>query len=58
MSVDVLLISVESEDYTLGEILQLVDKYQQENPDMEVFLDGDRKAIMGRPRHLQRLPER
>lgn len=55
MPVDVLLISVDSDDYTLGQIMQMVEKYQQENPGMDVFLDGDRRAIMGRPRQMQRL---
>ncbi len=58
MSVDVVLCSVDSDDYTLGEIMHMVEKYRQDNPGMEVFLDGDRRAIMGRPRTVQDALER
>ena len=58
MSVDKVLIDVASDDYSLGQIMQMVDRYQQDYPDMEVFLDGDRRAIMARPRNVQRSLER
>ena len=49
MDNEVVLIDVDSDEYTLGQIMQMVARYQDENPDMEVFLDGDRHAIVGRP---------
>ena len=58
MSVDKVLIDVGSDDYSLGQIMQMVDRYQQDFPEMEVFLDGDRRAIMGRPIMVQRSLER
>ena len=58
MSVDKVLIDVDSDDYSLGQIMSMVEQYQQDYPDMEVFLDGDRRAIMGRPRAVQRSLER
>ena len=45
-----ILVSVDSDDYSLGQIMQMVSAYQQEHPDMDVFLDGDRRAIVGRTR--------
>ncbi|MFA7622667.1 MAG: hypothetical protein WCX76_02800 [Candidatus Methanomethylophilaceae archaeon] len=49
---------VGSQDLTLTEVLRLVERIQDENPDMEVFLDGDKRAIMGRPRVVQVALER
>ncbi|MDD2532031.1 hypothetical protein SDC9_145309 [bioreactor metagenome] len=49
---------VGSQDLTLTEVLRLVEKIRDENPDMEVFLDGDKRAIMGRPRVVQVALER
>ena len=58
MSVDKILIDVDSDDYSFGQIMCMVDRYQQDYPEMEVFLDGDRRAIMGRPISVQRSLER
>lgn len=55
---DRVFMDVGSQDLTLTEVLRLVEKIQDENPDTEIFLDGDRKAIMGRPRIVQRALER
>jgi len=55
---DRVFMDVGSQNLTLTEVLRLVEKIQDENPDTEVFLDGDRKAIMGRPRVVQRALER
>lgn len=43
-----ILISVDSDEYTLGQIMQMVNTYQDQHPEMEVYLDGDRRAIVGR----------
>ena len=48
MASEEILVSVDSDDYTLGQIMQMVNQYQDEHPDMEVYLDGDRRAIVGR----------
>ena len=48
MADEEILLNVDSDEYTLGQIMQMVNKYQDEHPDMEVFLDGDRRAIVGR----------
>ena len=45
---DVVILDVDDSDMTLAEIFQLVDRYQSEHPEMDVYLDGDRRAIMGR----------
>ena len=48
MDSEVVLISVDSDEYTLGQIMQMVNRFQDENPDMQVYLDGDRRAIIGK----------
>ena len=50
---DVLLEDVSDPSYTLSQILHMVDRYRESNPDMDIYLDGDRRAIMGRPHTLQ-----
>ena len=55
---DRVFMDVGSQNLTLTEVLRLVEKLQDENPDTEIFLDGDKKAIMGRPRIVQRALER
>lgn len=45
---EVILVDVNSDDYSLGQIMQLISSYQQDHPEMDVFLDGDRRAIIGR----------
>ena len=48
MSEEEILLDVDSDEYTLGQIMQMVNRYQDEHPEMDVFLDGDRRAIVGR----------
>ena len=48
MSEEEILLDVDSDEFTLGQIMQMVNRYQDEHPEMEVFLDGDRRAIVGR----------
>ena len=48
MADEEILLNVDSDEYTLGQIMQMVNTYQDEHPDMEVFLDGDKRAIVGR----------
>ena len=47
---DRVFIDVRTCDLTLSEIFRKIEDIQSENPDLEIFLDGDRHAIMGRPR--------
>ena len=57
-NMDVVIMDVDDSDMTLSEILQMVDRFQSEHPDMDVYLDGDRRAIMGRPHAVQECLER
>ncbi len=57
-TMDVVIKDVDDPDMTLSEIMQLVQIYQSDNPDMDVYLDGDRRAIMGRPHNVQEGLER
>ncbi|MBR2348793.1 MAG: hypothetical protein IKA66_06755 [Candidatus Methanomethylophilaceae archaeon] len=49
---EVILVDVDSDDYSLGQIMQMVNSFQQDHPEMDVFLDGDRRAIVGRTRQI------
>ncbi len=53
ITMDVVMMDVDDPGMTLSEILQLVERYQSEHPEMDIYLDGDRRAIMGRPHTLQ-----
>lgn len=55
---DVVIMDVDDSDMTLSEILQMVDRFQSEHSDMDVYLDGDRHAIMGCPHAVQECLER
>ncbi len=55
---DVVIMDVDDPNMTLSEIIQLVDRFQSEHPEMDVYLDGDRRAIMGRPHSVQEGLER
>ena len=37
-------------DLTLREVLKKIEDIQAENPDLDVFFDGDEYAICSRPR--------
>jgi len=47
---DKVFIDVRKNDLTLSEIFRMIELIQSENPGLEIYLDGDRRAIMGRPR--------
>lgn len=44
------LIDVETSDLTMAEVMRFVRDYQAAHPDEELFLDGDRYAVMVRQR--------
>ncbi|MDY0293010.1 MAG: hypothetical protein RBQ77_00345 [Candidatus Methanomethylophilaceae archaeon] len=47
---DKVFIDVRTSDLTLTEVLRMIEEIQAENPDYDIFLDGDTHTIMGRPR--------
>ena len=49
---DKVFIDVRTSDLTLSEIFRHIESIQSDNPDMEIFLDGDRHAIVGRKRKV------
>ena len=51
-SLDEILIDIKSTDLTLMEVLSRIDQYKQDPryQNYEIFLDGDRYAIVARPR--------
>jgi hypothetical protein len=51
---DRIFIDVKANDLTLSEIFRKISEIQNEFPDLEIFLDGDRHAIMGRPKKKEK----
>ncbi|AMH93760.1 MAG: hypothetical protein J5897_07445 [Candidatus Methanomethylophilus sp.] len=51
-SLDEILIDIKSTDLTLMEVLSRIDQYKQDPryQNYEIFLDGDRYAIVARPK--------
>lgn len=47
-----ILIDIRTCGYTLGEMMQRIDELIAENPDMEIFMDGDSYAIVGKQRSV------
>ena len=45
---DKIFIDIRTSELTLAQVLQEIRKIQDENPDYEIFLDGDAHAIAGR----------
>ena len=50
MEYDKIFIDIRTSELTLSEVLREIKKIQDENPDYEIFLDGDAHAIAGRIR--------
>ncbi|MDR2846646.1 MAG: hypothetical protein LBV63_05130 [Candidatus Methanoplasma sp.] len=51
MEPDKIFIDIRTSDLTLSQVLQEIAKIQAENPDYDIFLDGDAHAIAGRRRY-------
>jgi len=52
MILDIVHIDVRTCELTLSEVLREVEKMKAENPGREFFLDGDRHAIVSRPKEV------
>ncbi|MCL1811398.1 MAG: hypothetical protein FWG41_04185 [Methanomassiliicoccaceae archaeon] len=50
METDKIFIDIRTSELTLSQVLQEIQRIQDENPDYEIFLDGDSHAIAGRRR--------
>ena len=50
---DVFIEDVSDPSYTRSQIMHMLDRYREDNPDMDVYLDGDNRAIMARPHSVQ-----
>lgn len=50
MNQDRILIPIESCELTMRELMEEVHRLILDNPDDEIFLDGDAYAIVARPR--------
>lgn len=47
---DLVLIDIETCDYTRSQMMGYIAGYQRIMPDHEIFMDGDRRAIVARRR--------
>ena len=54
MDTDTVFIDITTSELTLTQVLQEIRRIQSENPDYEIFLDGDAHAIVGRRRSGQK----
>lgn len=52
---DVVYIPLRTTTLTLGDVLARVERIQAEHPDEEIFLDGDKYAIVGRKRRARKI---
>lgn len=50
MEPDRVFIDIKTCDMTLSQVMLEIARLQSENPEYEVFMDGDRYAIVGRRR--------
>jgi len=50
MENDIVFIDIRTSELTMMQVIQEVQRLQQENPDYEIFMDGDLYAIVGRRR--------
>ena len=50
VTMDKVFVDIRLSDLTLTEIFRQIELIQSDNPDLEIFLDGDRQAIVGRQR--------
>ena len=53
MNGDRILIPIESCELTFSEIMEEIHRLIDENPDDEIFMDGDAYAIVARPRWVK-----
>ena len=40
---------VSDPNLTLSQIMAMMERYREQHPDMEIYVDGDARAIMARP---------
>ena len=50
MMPDATFIDVRTSELTLSELIEEIGRLQMENPDMEILMDGDLYAVVGRRR--------
>ena len=50
MREDIILIDIRTCDLTLSQVMRRIVELQAEHPELEIFMDGDAYAFVGRPR--------
>lgn len=51
---DATFIDVRTSELTLSELIEEIGRLQMEHPDMEILMDGDLYAVVGRRRDQRR----
>ena len=46
------LVDIRTSELKLSEVMRMIEIYQRENPDREVFMDGDLYAVIARKREV------
>lgn len=54
MMPDATYIDVRTSELTLSELIEEIGRLQMEHPDMEILMDGDLYAVVGRRRDQRR----
>lgn len=53
MEPDRILIDIRTCELTISQMMEEIERLQKENPDLEIFIDGDRYAVVGRKREAR-----
>lgn len=53
MEPDRVLIDIKTCDLTMSQLMAEIGRLQAENPDLDIFMDGDKYAIVGRRRRAR-----
>lgn len=46
------IVDIMTSGLRLSEVMRLIEKYKEANPDREVWLDGDMYAVVSKPREV------
>lgn len=49
IDMDTVLMDVSDPNLTLSQIMSMMERYREDHPDMDIYIDGDARVIMARP---------
>ena len=47
------IVDVMTSGLRLSEVMKVIEEYKDSNPDREVWLDGDMRAVVSKPREVE-----